>query len=153
MPQTGPKTIAGKHRSSLNSLTHGIHRDGFLPCKKEKCYFISQCPIRNSPGFSDIEYGSPCPHERAKYKVYKKMYAPLIKGDMQNRKLEELIRLLIIRDRQRLFTALHPDIIRKDNAIINRLSPGYRYYLELERKIYKIMEEVFSPNENYPTKE
>ncbi|HPC28035.1 MAG TPA: hypothetical protein PKX17_04840 [Candidatus Methanomethylicus sp.] len=69
--KSGPRTEEGKRKSCLNSLKHGLTIDGFLPCKKEGCYFYEVCGLWHSYEGRKIldatTYGDSCPGEVIAY--------------------------------------------------------------------------------------
>lgn len=63
--RTGPRTEKGKRRSSLNRLSHGLRVNGPLPCRKDACFYRSQCRVseKQPERWAALEYGSPCATE------------------------------------------------------------------------------------------
>jgi hypothetical protein len=73
---SGPRTEEGKRIVGLNPVKHGLTMPGFLPCKKEKCYYFEVCELSKSEeglaALKELEYGTPCPQEIVIYLNTKK---------------------------------------------------------------------------------
>lgn len=143
MSRTGPKTVAGKRRSSLNSAAHGLNIDGFLPCKKDRCYFISVCLLKLMYGESaikDIPYGAACPLEISLYERLAGAYTqkPSETREVAVDRIHRLIMLQVKRQRLMLLEALNPGLNRR------RLLLSMRYRAEVVSQLYSQMENALS---------
>lgn len=137
-----PKSEIGKRISALNSLTHGLNINGFLPCKQHRCYFVTLCSIAIIHGediLKEIPYGYPCPLELAKYDSMAHGYAEQAPEGCSVDKLHELIMLNLRYDRQLMLNSLDGDITRAGN----QLALSFRYRQPIVSNIYKLTRELF----------
>lgn len=151
MPQTGPVTPGGKRIASLNNIRHGLNINGILPCKGSKCCYYEICMVRIIQGedyINRIPYGSPCPSEMYEYNKFKEAYSKYGSGDRLNKETNHNIALLLVRrERQRKYTAIWPEMIRKVPGVVaNTLREGpslsWRYRKDITPKLLRLMEQA-----------
>ncbi len=152
MPQTGPSTAVGKLRSSLNSVRHGFNSTGFLPCKRQRCYYWLGCPCRENNGHlpDEITYGTDCPNEIEYYHVLIEQYAKALgrEGADHSDEIHQLAMNEIRLRRVKAALAINPTPVRRIPSVV----PGYdrpalalpfRYRHELTKKFYDQLSESF----------
>lgn len=135
-------------KRSLNSLKHGMNTRELLPCKLKKCVYSDQCPLYQSGALESIEVGSPCRMELS-------LCLGLIEGlekEYSGREtvadieiLAEYVTACVLRDRNSRMIALESGFLRREGVSRrnnNGFSLGYRYWLEVRRKINASREKV-----------
>ena len=153
MPQTGPRTAAGKLRSSANSTKHGLNSEGFLHCKRRQCFYWLGCPCRESDGHlpDQIAFGSPCPNEIAVYQELSEQYSRALLGNADVDHNDE-IQLLVMSElklmRARAALSIDPSPVRRiTNSVSGYDRPAptlpFRYRYELTKIFYSQLSNLF----------
>jgi hypothetical protein len=152
MPQSGPTTEAGKLRSSLNSVRHGLNSTRFLPCKRQRCYYWLGCPCREPGGRlpDTIVYGTDCPNEISSYRVLVEQYGKALGGADTDRsdEIHQLAMNQIRLMRVKAALAINPTLIRRIPSVVpgyDRPAPAlpWRYRHELTKVFYEQLSKSF----------
>jgi hypothetical protein len=142
----------GKRRSSANSTRHGLNSEGFLPCKRQQCFYWLGCPCRESNGQlpDEIVIGNDCPNEIAYYRLLTEQYKKAFSGDSNDRSNEinqlAMNELLLMRVRSAI--AINSNLVRRIPSDIpgyERPAPAlpFRYRHELTKMFYSQLSKSF----------
>lgn len=146
MAQTGPKSSMGKRIASLNALSSGMNIIGFLPCKRERCFYWTICDYAAEYGpetLKNVPYGSPCPVELTKYEWLAHGYAREVSTDTSLDSIHELIIIRLMKDRQMMLSALEGGLVRQLPNSKPEVALSFRYRKELNSRFYRLMQQIF----------
>lgn len=128
-------------KRSLNSLKHGMNTGELLPCKLKKCIYSGECPLFQSGALESVQVGSPC-------RIELSLCLELIKGlekEYSGKEtvpdigiLTDYVTACVLRDRNSRMIALESGFLPREGVSRrnnNGFSLGYRYWLEVRRKI------------------
>ena len=153
--RSGPITERGKRIASLNSTKHGLRTGGFLPCKKDRCYFRQLCELLQVEGaqsvLESIDYGDPCPIEVEQYVWFReRLDKELTALGVQDKGLCHVYAMTeILIERCHRLLAIEPDLVRRvpvKSSCYTRPAQAvaFRYMQELWAKKHRLLDQIIA---------